>query len=204
MNQDESWDAIAERRLAVAGLLAELTPAEWEKPSLCDGWRVRDVAAHLAMAPQPPGPLAMAAAAIRAGGRFHTMNHDLAVRWADRPAADLVAELRRHAGSRLLPPVTNYRNTLFDVTVHAQDIAIPLGRPLPTPPETATAAATRVWEMGWPFWARRRFRGVRLIATDAGFAVGAGAERRAPIETLLLLMTGRRVSAQGFGYAAPR
>jgi uncharacterized protein (TIGR03083 family) len=191
MDRDESWTVIAEQRRAVADLLAGLTADEWETPSLCAGWRVRDVAAHVAMAPQPPGPLTMAAEALRAGGRFHRLNHDLAVRYAARPTADLVAELREHAGSQRLPAVTNYRNMLFDVMVHAQDIAVPLGRRLSMPPEAAAAGATRVWTMGWPFWARRRFRGIRLTATDTDWSVGSGPEVSGPIEALLLLLTGR-------------
>jgi hypothetical protein len=61
------------------------------------------------------------------------------------------------SGTRILagyPVVTNYCNILFDVLVHAQDIAIPLGRDYPMPPEAARAGADRVWTMGWPFCAR--------------------------------------------------
>jgi uncharacterized protein (TIGR03083 family) len=194
MNEDDSWTVIADQRRLVADLLDGLTEAEWNHPSLCAGWRVRDVAAHVALAPQPPGPLTMAAAAIRAGGRFHRLNHDMAVRHADRHGTELVAELRRHAGSRRLPAVTNYRNILFDVMVHAQDIAVPLGRSLEMPVRAAAAGATRVWTMGWPFWARRRLPRVRLTATDIDWSVGAGAEVSGPIAALLLLLTGRRAA----------
>jgi hypothetical protein len=66
--------------------------------------------------------------------------------------------------------VTNYRNILFDIQVHAQDIAIPLGRDYPMQPEAARAGPDRVWTMAWPFWARRRLRGVRLVATHADWS----------------------------------
>ena len=192
MNRDDSWRVIAEHRLALAALLEPLTEAEWETPSLCAGWRVRDVAAHIALAAQPPGIGSMIADGVRARGRFHRLNHDVSVRYADtRPPERLVAELREHAASRRLPAVTNYRNALFDILVHGQDIAIPLGRELAMPREGALAGATRVWTMGWPFWARRRLRGVRLVATDADWAVGSGAEVSGPIDVLLLLLTGR-------------
>src|SRR5689334_7822122 len=127
MDREESWRAIAGMRLALAGLLDQLAEADWEKPSLCAGWRVRDVAAHVALTPQVPGVRAMLADAARARGSFHRLNHDLAVRHAARDPARLLAELREHACSRRLPPVTNYRNVVLDVLVHAQDIAIPLG-----------------------------------------------------------------------------
>jgi uncharacterized protein (TIGR03083 family) len=179
---------------ALADLLDELSDAEWETPSLCAGWRVRDVAAHVALAPQAPSIWAMTADAVRAVGRFHRLNHDVAVRHAQRPVSDLVDELRRYADSRRLPIVTNYRNILFDTLVHAQDIALPLGRQLPMPPEAAAAAATRVWTMGWPFWARRRLRAVRLVANDVNWSVGAGSDVTGPIDALLLLLTGRTVA----------
>ena len=94
-----------------------------------------------------------------------------------------------------LPAVTNYRNVLLDVLVHGQDIAIPLGRELPVPADVAVAAASRAWTMGWPFWARRRLRGLRLVAADADWTAGAGEELRGPIDALVLLLTGRAATA---------
>ncbi len=196
MDSEESWRIIAGQRLALADLLESVSAEEWETPSLCEGWRVRDVAAHIAMAPQVLSVRAMAVEWLRAGGRFHRLNHDIAVRHAEsRPTERLVAELREHASSRRLPVVTSYRNILFDILVHGQDIAIPLGRPHPMPPAAARAGAERVWSMGWPFWARRRLRGVRLAATDVDWSAGAGAEVEGPIDALLLLLTGRVTTA---------
>ncbi len=195
MDREQSWRVIAEQRLGLARLLEGLSDDEWEQPSLCAGWRVRDVAAHVAMAPQVPGLGSMFADGIRARGSFHRLNHDVAVRHAARPTSDLVAELRTHADSRRLPAVTSYRNILFDVLVHTQDIAIPVGRDAPMPLEAARAGATRVWTMGWPFWAGHRLRRVRLLATDTDWSAGAGPELRGPIGMLLLLLTGRTATA---------
>jgi uncharacterized protein (TIGR03083 family) len=36
-----------EEREEFAGLLAGLSPKQWEQPSLCTCWRVRDVVAHV-------------------------------------------------------------------------------------------------------------------------------------------------------------
>jgi uncharacterized protein (TIGR03083 family) len=196
MDLEDSWRAITGLRLALADLLDELSPPEWEAASLCAGWRVRDVAAHVAMTPQVPGVRAMLADAVRARGRFDRLNHDVAVRHAEsRPPAQLVAELRTHAGSRRLPAVTNYRNIVLDVVVHSQDIAIPLHRELPAPRAAVVAAATRAWTMGWPFWARRRLRGLQLVATDADWTAGEGEPVHGPIDALVLLLTGRTATA---------
>jgi uncharacterized protein (TIGR03083 family) len=195
MDREQSWQVIITHRRAVADLLDTLTDQEWQTPSLCAGWRVRDVAAHLAMIPHPPSPGEMLVAGVQARGSFHRLNHDIAVRYAQRPPDDLANELRRYADSRRLPVVTNYRNLLFDILVHSQDIALPLGRTLPLPVEAAAAGATRVWRMGWPFWARRRLHGLALTASDTDWSAGHGEPVTGPIEALLLLLTGRTSSA---------
>lgn len=197
MDREHSWRVIEQERLSLADLLETLTDDEWELPSLCQGWRIRDVAAHVALVPHPPSAGAMLVEGVRARGNFHRLNHDLSVRYANRPGADLVGELREHAASRKMPVVTNHRNILFDILVHGQDIAIPLGRKREMPLAAARAGATRVWEMGWPFWAKRRLSGFRLTATDVEWAVGSGAsgcDVCGPVDALLLLLTGRRVS----------
>lgn len=193
MDREQSWQAIQRERLALADLLDTLTDSEWDRPSLCDGWRIRDVAAHVALAPQPPAVWTMLVEAVRARGSFHRLNHDVSVRHADgRTGPDLVAELRTHAASRRLPAVTSYRNILYDTLVHAQDIAIPLHRKHSMPLEAARAGADRVWTMGWPFWAKRKLADFRLHATDVEWTVGSGAQDiRGPIEALLMLVTGR-------------
>lgn len=136
----------------------------------------------------------MLAGAVRARGSFHRLNHDVAVRHASRSTDQLVDELVTQADSRRLPIVTNYRNVLFDILVHGQDIARPLGVDRPMPIDAAVAGASRVWTMGWPFWARRRLRGFRLVATDADWSAGEGAEVSGPISALLLLLTGRTIA----------
>lgn len=191
MDVEQSWQVIEQQRLRLAALLDGLTEEQWDRPSLCTGWRVRDVAAHLVQGAQTPPVRTVIAAGLRAGGRFHRVNHDLAVRHAESSGPRLAEELRAVAGSRELPVITNHRNILFDVLVHSQDIAIPLGISYEMPPEAARAGADRVWTMGWPFWARRRFRDHRLVATDVDWSAGSGAEIRGPIAAMLLTMTGR-------------
>ncbi|RMB61298.1 maleylpyruvate isomerase N-terminal domain-containing protein [Tessaracoccus antarcticus] len=36
-------------RRRLVGLLTNLAPADWDVPSLCHGWRVREVVAHPSM-----------------------------------------------------------------------------------------------------------------------------------------------------------
>jgi uncharacterized protein (TIGR03083 family) len=195
MDREEKWGVIADQRRVLAGLLAELDEEEWERPSLCGQWRVRDVAAHLALTPQSPGLFRILAAGARARGDFDAVNRDLAIAHARRPGVDLVGELRELADSRRKPAITTLDNLVFDTLVHIQDVAVPLGRTVAMPVDAAREGAERVWRMGWPFWARRRLRGLRLVATDADWRAGEGAEVRGPVRALLLLLTGRAATA---------
>jgi uncharacterized protein (TIGR03083 family) len=156
---------------------------------------VRDVAAHLALTPQSPGLFRILAAGARARGDFDAVNRDLAIAHARRPGVDLVGELRELADSRRKPAITTLDNLVFDTLVHIQDVAVPLGRTVAMPVDAAREGAERVWRMGWPFWARRRLRGLRLVATDADWRAGEGAEVRGPVRALLLLLTGRAATA---------
>jgi uncharacterized protein (TIGR03083 family) len=195
MDTEQSWQVIEQQRLAIADLLEGLSPEQWESPSLCAEWRIRDVAAHVSMVGLPPTTSQLLRDGIRVRGNFHRLNTVMTRERAARSTDQLVADLRLHAASRKLPAVTNQSNVLFDVLVHAQDIAVPLGLELDTPPEAARAGATRVWSMGWPFWAKRHLRGLRLTATDVDWSAGSGADVHGPIQALLLLVTGRTATA---------
>jgi uncharacterized protein (TIGR03083 family) len=195
MNTEQSWQVIEQQRLAIADLLEGLSPEQWESPSLCAEWRIRDVAAHVSMVGLPPTTGQLLRDGVRVRGNFHRLNTVMTRKRAARSTEQLVADLRLHAASRKLPAVTNQSNILFDVLVHAQDIAVPLGLELDTPPEAARDGATRVWSMGWPFWAKRHLRGLRLTATDVDWSAGSGADVHGPIQALLLLVTGRTATA---------
>lgn len=188
---DPTWLIIERQRRSVADLLTNLEPHQWEQSSLCQGWRVRDVAAHLVLGAQPLSVRRMVTGVIRAGGDFDSLNHDMAVAFAERPVTELVEQLRRRAGSREKPFVTQAPNLLFDVLVHAQDIAVPVGIGVPVPPDDAGLALANLWRMGWPWRTPRRFQGLRFDAEDTDWSAGEGREVRGPALSLLLALTGR-------------
>jgi uncharacterized protein (TIGR03083 family) len=202
LDRDEVWRAIDAQRLSLTDLLARLTDDEWRQPSLCDGWTVRDVAAHLTFA-QARITSALGSV-IRARGDLKRAIHDDAVRRAAWPTRQIVAEIRGMVGSQRHIQGVTYRETLIDILVHSQDIAVPLGRRLDMRPDAAAMAATRVWEAHHRLWPRRRLAGFALTATDVDFSVGDGREVRGPMEAILLLLTGRNVAlARMTGEGAP-
>jgi uncharacterized protein (TIGR03083 family) len=189
------WAVIAGQRRALAQLV-DGRPAEvWERPSVCSEWRIRDVVAHVALTPRSPNIGAILLAGVRAGGDFDGVNRDMARAYAARTPAQLLADIRDTADSRRKPAITTLDNLLFDVLVHVQDVALPLGIEYSMPLDAAREGVERVWRMGWPFWAKRKLRGLRLEATDVDWTVGNGPAVRGPAQALLLLLTGRDAAA---------
>lgn len=189
MDLDQVWFTIDAQRAQAADLLDTLTEQQWTTPSLCAGWRVREVAAHLTLAHTGIGKGVRSL--VRARGSFDRMIRDTAIQQAALPTSDYSAWLRSVAGSRRLVVGLTPMEPLLDILVHQQDIARPLGIPLEMPRDAAAAAAQRSWALGFPFWAKRRLRGLRLTAADADWTAGEGALVRAPIGELLMLITGR-------------
>ena len=167
----------------------------WEAPSLCSEWRVRDVAAHVAMSPTEPSVAVMVKGLIKTRGDLWAMGRDVARAHAERPTEEIVHELRRDAALRTMPLVTTAKNILPDVVVHGQDIAVPLGIDRAVPTDAGVASFERLWSMGWPFWPQRRTRGTRLVATDAPIDVGEGDVVEGTLADLLLLITERTDAA---------
>lgn len=192
MRREEAWQVIHAQRTGLADLLDDLSGQEWRHPSLCDGWTVRDVAAHLTL--QQLGARGAITMMLRYRG-----DADRAIRESARQRAvalstgQIIAAIRDTAGSRRHNFGVTCQETLIDALIHAQDIAIPLGRHLPMPPAAAAAAATRIWTMHWPppFPASRVMQQFRVTATDTRWTAGHGPQVRAPISAILLLSAGR-------------
>lgn len=196
MDVEDALAATASERRAVADLLEGLDGPDWATPSLCAGWTVRDVAAHLVVATQ----LTLVSAVVglvRARGNLDRLIADSARRHAAATApAELVAQLRENATSPRRPPGASVWDPLTDVLVHGQDIARPLGRAHPMPLDTTLAALAYAWS-GSAYGTPKRFAGLRFAATDADWSAGEGPEVTGPAGELLLVSTGRPAALDG-------
>lgn len=190
MERDEVWQHTIAQRLALRDLLRDLTPEEWDHPSLCEGWRVRDVAAHVIAGPQ----LGLVSTVRAMGGIWRGYNglilHD-GRRRGSAPVADILAQYDAWAEVRKGPLTVTHVEPLIDAIVHTQDVARPLGRTVQAPPEAAAVAADRVRTLASLFGTRRVFSEHRLVATDTDWVRGKGPEVRAPMTELLMMCTGR-------------
>lgn len=194
MTEEDVWAAVATARASFVDLVAGLDPADWERPSLCTGWRVHDVAAHLILAPTSSrAALArgLGRALVRGRASFDGMMDLLTREAGARPREEVLALLHAGVASRHLAPGTTSRVALVDALVHAQDVAVALGIDLPAPPLASREAAERVWAVSFPFRARRRLAGFRLVAADVPWQRGEGQQVTGSMTALLLLLTGR-------------
>jgi uncharacterized protein (TIGR03083 family) len=187
---EEYWFAVRALRLKIADLLESLAPEEWDAPSLCRGWRVRDVAGHVAVVPTIT-TWRMMSVAPRARFDPNRINTMIAIQEGSRRPDEIIALLRQRAGGRRTAKALDTRNSLFDVIVHSQDIALPVGRDFQVPVAFTRTGLQRVWEMGWPFNAKRKLGAFTLRASDIDWRVGDGPEVSGPALALLLLLTGR-------------
>jgi uncharacterized protein (TIGR03083 family) len=199
LTDDQIWSAIDDQRGRVADLLELLTEEQWEHPSLCAGWRVRDVGAHLTLQQMT---LAQAASLVLRNPTDALDVNRIIRESSRRQARDLstdaiVAGIRGTIGQRRHNPGVTLRETLIDNLVHGMDIAIPLNLDLEVPGDAAAEAAARVRSLDGTR-KNRVFRDIsvrdfRLVATDYAWSAGQGPEIRGPIRALLLLLTGRPV-----------
>ena len=196
MDTDGIWRCVDDQRIELAGLLEGLDAEQWMAPSLCDGWRVRDVAAHLTHSHMHP--VRALVEAVKSGFRFDSMILRLG-REDPRSQAEIAAALRGMAGARKKVPGTSVQQPLIELLVHGQDITVPLGIDRPMPVDAAVEAAARLSGMKFPLNARQHLAGVRLVATDADFAAGEDAgegagdstEIRVPIRDIVMILAGR-------------
>ncbi|WP_405162589.1 maleylpyruvate isomerase family mycothiol-dependent enzyme [Nocardia sp. NBC_01499] len=195
MTTEQIWRAVAAERTIMAELLADRAESDWDHPSLCADWRVRDVVAHAVLCTRANLGWILVNL-IRARGSVHGALRDTAIRYADRVGTrELLAELRASAPSRFVPVGTVPADRLIDMLVHVQDIAIPLGIVREMPSAPARSALDRVWATAARFGIDERLAGYRLVATDIEWSAGDGVLVEGTAGALLLLATGRAAAA---------
>lgn len=178
-------------RVHLLETISQLRPEQWDEPSLCDRWRVRDVIGHLLSIDRSyrrlhaPGVVG----AVRAGFRVNRYLEADARRHAQGP--DLAAEFERIVQPPWHPlPVI----LLSETIIHGQDIRRPLGVAHTFDPEHLGAIASFLSRrpLVTRMFLRSSIRGRTLIATDADWRHGTGPEVHAPLETIVMALAGRR------------
>ena len=193
---DDGFAAIAAERRELADVLDGLTDPQWSTPSLCRGWRVREVVAHLLM----PFELSLPRMVVKMVGNRFDFNR-VSDRWAkaeDRPNAELVAVLRANAEHRFTPPGFGPEAPLTDVIVHGQDIKRPLGLATAVNPDHARVVLDLLVSKRAKALAPKGLAsGLQLGATDAAWMHGEGPAVRGTADALITVLAGRAAALDG-------
>lgn len=180
----------AAERERLAALLADLDPDQWAADSLCTGWRVREVVAHMTMPYRHTGETVMAGIAA-AGGDFNKYADEQArLDTAAATDAELLECLRANIHHPWQPAPGGQAGALSHDVIHGLDITEPLG--LPRPPADrirqvlAGAGPAQLAYFGVDLTGRR------LAATDTDLVLGDGPEvTELPAAEILLAVAGR-------------
>ncbi len=180
--------ACAERE-DFADLLDGLSPGQWEQPSLCELWRVRDVVAHV-ISYEELSRWQLVRRFAKGGLVPPRINAIGVAEYAGRSPRQLSELMRTCIPPRGLTSAFGGMIALVDGMIHQQDIRRPLGigRDIPS------QRLQRVLDIALRSPATRgarKARGVRLVAADLDWAYGDGLEVAGPGEAILMVMAGR-------------
>jgi uncharacterized protein (TIGR03083 family) len=179
----------AERRELVA-VLSGLAPEAWDAPSLCAGWRVREVVAHITM-PFRYSSGRFVLEIIKDRGKFNRMADRCARRDAARPPADLLAALRDNVENPWKPPGGGFEGALVHDVMHGLDITVPLdlGRRVPADRLLIVLSALSKPQSLKHFGID--LSGLELRADDMEWSFGSGSLVQGHGQELALALSGR-------------
>lgn len=184
--------AIAAERRQFSHILKALPRQDWDAPSLCTGWRVREVVAHMTMPLRLSTPQ-FVAEMIRSRGNFTHMADRVARHDAQEPVSTLLDRWQASENTGWKPPGGGLQGALTHDIVHGLDITIPLGIKHPV----TEANLLRVLDHATSPLSRKHFRldltGVRLEATDLHWAFGDGEPLHGPAHHLLMVLMNRQL-----------
>ncbi|HEY8691979.1 MAG TPA: maleylpyruvate isomerase family mycothiol-dependent enzyme [Chloroflexota bacterium] len=190
---DELQDLIA--------FMRGLSDEQWQQPSLCEGWRVREVAGHMALGYTAPISKLLLQA-VRYGFDIDKVSAVGSVEFASRrKPAQLVDLLQRALDrGRKQQLLTGLRGRIFppgrqlaDNMVHHQDVRRPLGQPREIPRERLVTVLDLLPTLaGWG--SDKRAEGLRLHAPDVSWERGSGPLVEGPGEAIAMVLSGRKAA----------
>ncbi len=187
----ELWDLIHPERDAFAADLAGISDDQWNAPSLCTDWTVRQVVAHMTGAAMST-PVSFFLRFAGSGFSFP--------KFADKQIGQYLGsspeETRdgfRAAAHRTTSPPGPGDAWIGEAVIHAEDVRRPLG----IHHKYNMVALRRIGDMyvksNALIGAKTRVQGVRLEATDTDWSAGDGPTARGSMLALVMSMTGRKV-----------
>jgi uncharacterized protein (TIGR03083 family) len=195
-DREHAYDALLWAESAdLASLMDELDDADFDRASLCEGWRVRDVVSHMLLGHTTPMPT-MVALIARSGFDVPRASRLGSARYGStHSAAELRDEWRQVVDGRVRKGISRIISTkemFVDHLIHHQDIRRPLDQRRSIPAERLTAALDALPTIGGFLKSKQRMRGLTWTADDVEWTFGSGLQVTGPAEALILLASGRR------------
>lgn len=191
------WQTVHSERRRLAADLSELSDEQWRISSLCPGWGVHDVLAHLVDTART-SRFSFIRDLVAARMDFDRANENGIAREKRPDPRDTMNAFRKAADLTRTPPA-NLATRLVEAIVHGEDIRRPLGIAASYPERAVVQALTYQLRTPVSFGGgRERAAGLRLIDRKTGASWGQGENVEADPLELLLAVSGRRVDWENF------
>ena len=184
--------SIAAERRELAAILGGLPPESWDSLTLCAGWRVREVVAHITM-PFRYQPPRFAFEMIRSCGNFNRMADRCARRDAAAPPDQLAAALRDNEQNPWKPPGGGYQGALTHDVIHGLDITVALGLGRQVPAERLRIVLAGITAAKSVRFFGTDLDGIELRADDLDWSFGSGTPVSGSAQDLALVVCGRKL-----------
>ncbi len=185
---------VAAQFAALAAALERQPATAWSEPSLCEGWSVSHVVAHLTMAARYPADRFQAELAAD-DFDFQRMSDRLAAQDRSLPPRALLDDLQSDTMAAFEQPGGGWAGSLSHVVIHGLDVTLPLGLGRVCSDDAALLVLDGLVSPGDRTVFGVPIDGSAFRATDLPWQCGAGADRTAPAGELIAVLSGRRVSS---------
>jgi uncharacterized protein (TIGR03083 family) len=192
MADNAAWTLIRAEREALVTDLAGIEDSQWQRPSLCAEWTVRDVLAHMTSTAAMTPPKFFGTF-VASGFQFQSLSKKGIQSELGASPAETLARFRAQVSSTTSPPGP-VDSWIGETLVHGEDIRRPLGITHTYAPEAVRRVADFYQGSNLLIGAKSRIDGVTLRATDADWSHGSGPEVSGPLFSLVMAMTGRKAA----------
>src|SRR5262245_42609486 len=190
MDKRDVWPTIHTERAALATDLEPLPASAWDTPSLCGGWTVRDVVAHMTGTARISGGSFFPRLIASGFSLTKLQKKDIAELRGSSPN-DTLANFKSEINSSKHPPGP-IDTWLGETVVHSEDVRRALGIEHVYPADALTRVADFYKGSNLVIGTKKRIAGLRLTSTDVEWSHGEGPEVAGPMASLLMVMAGRK------------